>query len=404
MVRILGSGSPSSAQRHHGVGCGRAVAFDQLQGGKAHLGVRVVQLGDHPREGFAARGAEGSNRLDRALLHPPVGVVEQAAQVREQAVVAGRRVGEDVDRSQTEVRGMFLEQTADRGHRRAGAGQRADGGEERGLDLGVGVAQAGGQRRHGTGSRRAELSECQSRTPAHPRVGRLDGAEEPGGRGRAELGQGLRDRIDPAGLVRQGAEQERGRARPELAKQVGGGARDAVVPGRQERGQRRGQARQQRSPLDEEVDRGPLPQFIRIPEGLVEDRQQHIVGHVASCQCPDGRRPDLWRRIAAEREHGLVHPVDGRGEVPEGKNGRGAGGGVGAGGGGNERFDRGRADSPEGLRRLAPEPFAPVAEQGDQVGDRRRGSGPDPAEAIATSARTLSLRCFNSPRRPSTAG
>ncbi len=81
----------------NGRGRGRAVTLDELDRGEADLGARIVQLLDDRAERLAAPGTEGTQGIDRASLHPRVGIVEQRPDVADQAVIPWRRVREDVD-------------------------------------------------------------------------------------------------------------------------------------------------------------------------------------------------------------------------------------------------------------------------------------------------------------------
>ena len=129
------------------------------------------------------------------------------------------------------ISGGFVLQQGTHG-RHGFAGPRAevaDGGEERGPDLGVGVVQAGRQLRHGARGQRANLSQRQGRAAADARLRGLDRLREQLDGRPADLGQGLGDLIDAALLATEGVEQPGGGVRADLAEQERGVARDAVV-------------------------------------------------------------------------------------------------------------------------------------------------------------------------------
>ncbi len=128
---------------------------------------------------FATPWTQGTNGIHGTSLHPSLGVVEQARQITEQAVIAWCRLKEDADGLDANPRGFVLEHGT---HRRyAFARSRtevSDGREERGLDLVVGVVQTGRQLLPSTGSQGANLSQCQGRTLSDARLWILDRLRE----------------------------------------------------------------------------------------------------------------------------------------------------------------------------------------------------------------------------------
>ena len=145
-------------------------------------------------------------------------------------------------------------------------------------DLGVGVVQAGRQLLHGTRGQGADLPQRQGRTSSDARLRVLERlGEQPDDRP-ADLRQRLGDLIDAALLATEGIEQPGAASGPILPSRNAAWRETPSSFAVKSDSSSGRHGREQRPPPDEQIDHRQPDLLVLVPEVLLEDRQQGVVG------------------------------------------------------------------------------------------------------------------------------